>query len=275
MYRDNLKLNAGGFYPEMKSKPEKYLRPCDDRLKQWLRDLKREKVTFLISGSDPEYVDRVANFCLGRDWKTYFDYIACSSKKPAFFTAQRPFRRWMGRTVSDAENEMIGEKEFLRPNKTSIYIQGNWRQLRASMGECCGETEPKCLYFGDHLVQDILAADISRLNTVAIVEELVAETRDNSECASDDYILLYSNRWGSFFHDAAATAAASSGTSSMNTLWSCLIHDHARLCVSRVETLSDYSVDHAFIPRGGGHGKGKKFLGFLPSPPTCLTSNLN
>lgn len=261
-------MNAGGFYPEMKARPERYLRRCGDRLKQWLRELKKQQVTYVISGSDPEYVDHIATFCLGRDWRSYFDYIVCSSKKPGFFTGQRPFRR-------TTDNQTIGEKEFLRANSSSssaIYIQGNWTQLRSSMGQFSGEDEPKCLYFGDHLIQDILAADISRVHTVAIVEELVAESHNDPECESEDYRLLYSKRWGSFFHDDCQSTAAvcSSGTVRMNTLWSCIIRDHARLCVSRVETLSNHPVDHLFVPQSG-ENYGGKFLGFLPSPPTCLT----
>ena len=263
----------------MKARPERYLRRCGDRLKQWLREIKKQQVTYVISGSDPEYVDHIATFCLGRDWKTYFDYIVCSSKKPGFFTGQRPFRRWIRQTATDTDNQIIGDAEFLRANSSSspsIYIQGNWAQLRSSMGQYSGEDEPKCLYFGDHLIQDVLAADISRLHTVAIVEELVAETSDDPECESDDYRLLYSKRWGSFFHDDVeqdCQCAASGGTVRMNTLWSCLIRDHARLCVSRVETLSDHPVDHPFVPQGENVNKSSgKFLGFLPSPPTCLTS---
>lgn len=43
------------------------------------------------------------------------------------------------------------------------------------MAEYCGAENPKCLYFGDHLVQDVLAADMSRLDAVAILEELEQE----------------------------------------------------------------------------------------------------
>lgn len=78
----------------MKARPESYLRPCSEQLKKWLIDLKRRQVTFLISGSDPEYVDHVASFCLGQDWQSYFDFVICASKKPGFFHLKRPFQRY-------------------------------------------------------------------------------------------------------------------------------------------------------------------------------------
>lgn len=78
----------------MKARPEEFLRPCSDKLKRWLSQLKSRQVTFMISGSDPEYVDHVAAFCLGPDWQTYFDFVVCASKKPGFFSLQRPFQRW-------------------------------------------------------------------------------------------------------------------------------------------------------------------------------------
>ena len=88
-----MKTNCGGYYPKMRSHPERYLMQRGEALKTWLADLRKRQVTFLVSGSDPEYVDLVASFCLGRDWKQYFDFIVCAAKKPTFFTGQRPFHK--------------------------------------------------------------------------------------------------------------------------------------------------------------------------------------
>ena len=91
--RENLRLNQGGYYPKMRSKPEVYLKPCSVAVKEWLAALRQRQVTYVVSGSDPEYVDHVATFCLGRDWRQYFDFIVCGAKKPSFFTGSRPFQR--------------------------------------------------------------------------------------------------------------------------------------------------------------------------------------
>lgn len=262
IHRDNLKVNAGGYYPQMKLNPELYLRPCGDRLKKWLRELKNRQVTYLISGSDPEYVQWVAAYCLGNDWKNYFDYIICASKKPGFFTGNRPFRRWSGNSQDDQDS--MDTDELMSANTSVIYIQGNWNQLKNSMAEYAGVDHPKCLYFGDHLIQDIQAADCSRLDVVAMVEELAAE----SQQGSDDGYLLTSTKWGSFFYDDGLFNCSDVNVPSrMNTLWGNLVGKHARICISYMETLSDYPADHSFTIQEGQ----KKFLGFLPNFPNSLT----
>lgn len=254
----------------MKLNPELYLRPCGDGLKRWLRELKKRQVTYLISGSDPEYVEWVASYCLGNDWRNYFDYVVCASKKPGFFTGQRPFRRHKSQHSQHVaiDDEEIEAEEFLPANTPVIYTQGNWTQLKNSMAEYCGVDRPKCLYFGDHLIQDVVAADTSRLHVVAMVEELAAE----SQQLSDDRSLLNSKRWGSFFYDQGlhcldlGPAASRDGPTRMNTLWANLVRKHARICISYMETLCDYPVDHGFAIQEGQ----EKFLGFLPTLPNSL-----
>ncbi|XP_046456839.1 5'-nucleotidase domain-containing protein 1-like [Daphnia pulex] len=267
--RDNLKLNAGGYYPKIKLNPELYLRPCGDGLKKWLTEVKKKQVTFLISGSDPDYVQWVASYCLGTDWKNYFDYIVCASKKPGFFSGNRPFQRWnhSNSSAGGVEDQEIELEELLPINKT-IYLRGNWNQLKSSMAWCCGVDHPKVLYFGDHLIQDVLAADTSRLDVVAMVEELAAESQPKKSPPIDG--LCSYKRWGSFFYDERGLDSNGPGrlpVDRMNTLWSNLIAQHARLCISYMEAISDYPTDHEFATTQNGH---TKFLGFLPSLPTCL-----
>ena len=254
--------------------PELYLHPCGDRLKKWLTELKKRQVTYLISGSDPDYVEWVAGYCLGNDWKNYFDYVVCASKKPGFFSGKRPFRQYLvGRNSVGVEDEDIDIDVDLPANASAIYVHGNWytnsllllrnvnnvfkicrNQLKCSMAEYCGVDYPKCLYFGDHLIQDVLAADLSRLDVVAMVEELAAENQTSQG-------LLNSKRWGSFFYDQQGSFNCSEGT--MNTLWANLVGKHARLCISYMEELCAYPANHGFTFTHNGHNT--KFLGFLPS----------
>lgn len=267
-----MKLNTGGYYPKIKRHPELYLQPCGERLKKWLMELKKVKVTFLISGSDPEYVQWVASYCLGMDWRNYFDYIVCASKKPGFFSGQRPFQRWNYSNSSAVEDEEIQIDELLTANSKTVYLRGNWSQLKSSMAWYCGVDHPKFLYFGDHLIQDVLAADISRLDVVAMVEELAAEINPRGSPPIDG--LTSYRRWGSFFYDGGFSEINKSQPSGdpfdkMNTLWSNLVRNHARLCIACMETISDYPSDHEFsITRNGQVSD--KFLGFLPSLPSCL-----
>lgn len=273
--RDNLKTNVGGYYPNMRSHPGKYLSRADDKLKAWLRDLHRRQVTFLISGSDPEYVDCVASYCLGTDWKSYFDYVVCASKKPGFFVAAqepRPFKTWNpahDRESHKVEDDALPLDESLVANQGVIYTQGNWVQLRETMAEYAGVERPRCLYFGDHLLQDVLAADSAGVDVVAVVEELEAEASDDWSSKRPS---LSSRRWGSFFYDDSSNSASDAsacGAARMNTLWACLIRKHARLCVSHVDSISDQPADRAILV--DGHSKHEKFLGFVPNQPVCLT----
>ena len=135
-------------------------------------------------------------------------------------------------------------------------------QLKCSMAEYCGVDYPKCLYFGDHLIQDVVAADLSRLDVVAMVEELAAENASTGQPT-----LLNSKRWGSFFYDQGIFNCSEVGDSRMNTLWGNLVGKHARLCISYMEELCDYPTNHGFTFTQNGH---QKFLGFLPSLPLCL-----
>lgn len=268
--RENLKRNLGGYYPEMKARAEKYLRPCEDKLKSWLKELKRRQVTFLISGSDPEYVDQVASFCLGSDWQSYFDFVVCASKKPGFFLPDdenppRQFHRHNMRANDDASDPDVKPDELLAADTPTIYTQGNWAQLKDSMAEYCGLDKPKCLYFGDHLIQDVLAADLSHLDAIAVVEEVTSGELD-------------STRWGSFFRDDDDDGGV--------TWLGSLIRNHSRLCVHDVECVAKHPVERAIIipsssngdndedgPAGRHHHQQQeepaitKFLGFLPSPP--------
>lgn len=251
----------------MKLNPELYLRPCADHLKNWLKELKKRQVTYLISGSDPSYVEWVAAFCLGNDWKNYFDYIVCASKKPGFFTGQRPFRRWNGVDEHSVDDEDIEINEFLPANKPFVYIHGNWSQLKSSMAEYSGADHPRCLYFGDHFIQDVVAADLNRLEVVAIVEELAAE--QNRGSPDDDRLLLTSTMWGSFFKDDGLLYSSEHRT--VTTLWADLLRKHARLCSAHVDTFSDYPVDHGFVVQ---HDQQSKFLGFLPFLPQTAAATL-
>jgi len=251
--RENLRLNKGGYYPRMRSKPHVYLVPCSDAVKNWLTALHQRQVTYVVSGSDPEYVDHIATFCLGPDWRQYFDFIVCGAKKPTFFTGNRPFHR-------------IGSEEDIDVNDVlksgQIYVQGNWQQLKSSMAHFIGPDveHPHCVFFGDHLIQDVLAADRCGVDAVAIVEEV-----------DEANPLLNSDMWGSFFHDGVefdAKGIDAKGIDAMNTVWSSLIRRNSRLCVSGVASLASLDVRHR-IPRQPSSSS--KFAGFYPALPASLS----
>ena len=124
----------------------------------------------------------------------------------------------------------------------TVYVQGNWRQLKRSMEAFSDVEQGRCLFFGDHLIQDVLAARRSRIDTVAIVEELGAEGSLNRH--------LNSQLWGSFFHEDG----------SVDTVWSALIRRCARLCIDAVNDLASVPINQPIVT----------FSGFFPAIPATL-----
>lgn len=139
-----------------------------------------------------------------------------------------------------------------------MYTQGNWTQLKRCMAQYCDTERPHCLYFGDHLIQDVLAASRMRVETVAIVEEMAAEGMVGVAAAADR-AALHSPMWGSLFHDPHG--------SSSDTVWSGVIKHHARLCIPDVETLAALPVGHRFVPASCP----ATLTGFLPALPSSFS----
>ena len=280
VFRDNLALNVGGYYPTMRQRPKRFIQPCSDQLKNWLNELHRRQVTYMISGSDPEYVDHIATVTLGSQWRSYFDFIVCGAKKPSFWLGQRPFIRTIlhsGAKVDESPGQEIPLDEFLKPQRlmpNSVYVAGNWHQLWLSMAHYMDKKRPKCLYFGDHLIQDVLAADrYANVDAVAVVEELSAEGTGSHQHPPHPHAhFLNSKLWGSFFyHDGHPWCSSDvvSGPSRINTLWASIIRDHARMAVPDLETLSRYPLAHHFQPLNLW-SVDSKFVGFFPADPLSL-----
>ncbi len=75
--------------PKMILEQDPELRPMLERLKS------NGKTTFLMTNSPFEIVNAGMNFMLGDDWRSLFDVVIVSAKKPTFFTAEnRHFREY-------------------------------------------------------------------------------------------------------------------------------------------------------------------------------------
>ena len=56
----------GGFYPQWKKDTGRYLYPCSDEVKQWLRKLKQNnKKLFILTSSRVDFAEASMNFVLG------------------------------------------------------------------------------------------------------------------------------------------------------------------------------------------------------------------
>ncbi|KAG7170327.1 5'-nucleotidase domain-containing protein 1-like [Homarus americanus] len=256
MYRrEHFRNDLGGFFPEMKTSPEKYIYEASEKLKKWLKSINEHTFTFLISGSSIDYASHCARYVLGPDWRDYFDTMICTAKKPGFFSMERPFRFLVG--ADDAE-EVPAHK--LRIDGT--YSGGNWNDLlNLVKRETCVEN-PHCLYVGDHLAQDVMAPSLRGIDTVAIVEELAAEGMIGDAMDHDSGCDLMSSFWGSFF--TTETDNSILGVERVNTLYASLPLRHARLAVPSLEAVARNPIKHQY------EAFSQDTSGFFPGDPVIL-----
>lgn len=233
--RENFGNGRGGFFPELVAHPDRYFVPCSDRLKEWLRALREEgKTVFLVTSSNHDSAEFIAQFCLGKGWRDFFDLVVTFARKPGFFGKEdRPFYK------------ANGGKEVVLPNsmgRHEVYTEGNFEGLRSACAAISGKEDPSMLYFGDSLIEDVYAASqIAGCDTVAIVEEI-----------SDE---IESPVWGSFF-----------GSSETPSLWAHLLSKHSRVAVRDLESFSGIGVRQS-IPSFGSPSSG-----YFPFRPKALSS---
>ncbi|CAH0774170.1 unnamed protein product [Bemisia tabaci] len=260
--REHFQLNKGGYFPTIKADYPKYVKRSSPNILKWLRELKKTKKLFVITGSNIDYASWTSKQALGDDWKEYFDIGVFYSRKPGFFTARRPFLKIEGITETDPVTS-----DDLQPN--NCYSQGNWPDLYKFLGRITGKEEPKCLYIGDNLLQDIFTPSrYSNCDTIAVIEELNAESdpekNPNSRHEAESY--LKSNFWGSYFFDEK---------SDKPTLWAKMIHQHSKLCIPSLEVLAQLPIDHSFecfSPDEAEQNIALNLSGYYPfSPPSLST----
>nr|CAH7722987.1 unnamed protein product [Callosobruchus chinensis] len=231
--RDHFQKNYGEYFPELKKNPEKYYYKCSESLLQWLASLKHSgKHLFLITGSHVDSASYTASNTIGPNWQNFFDIVVCYAKKPGFFTQKRDFIGWNGieETGPVALNEL---------KKGGIYTHGNWSDLREFMKGLSNAEDPKVLYVGDNLVQDIYTPNVhSKCDTVAVCEELEAEkTIGFEEKWHPDEQFLCSTIWGSYFHCKNVNVC---------TNWFHMMKQHSKLCIPSLEFVSNFPIDHQF-----------------------------
>lgn len=257
--RNNFKNNAGEFYPELKSKPELYLKPCSSSVKNWIKNISENKVTFLLTSSNYDSASFLAEYSLGKDWKNYFDIIVTFARKPGFFWKDKPF------CFVNENGEVSGIKpEEMKTN--SIYSQGNWKHLQEVCAIHSKTAKPKALYFGDSLIEDVYAAsEIGHCDSVAIVEELSAEGMENAPEIHDESDILVSNFWGSFFGHKRYPGDRRSS----HSLWSYLLSQHSKLTIPSLHSISVLGMND----KVSSFGADSALAGFYPGIPKVLSTS--
>lgn len=247
--RENFSANTGDYFPYLKSTPSLYYNKCPEYVLDWLRELKKSKKVFLISGSHVDYANFTATQSLGANWKELFDVSIFYAKKPGFFTSDKPFYN----TDSQMSNE-CGIADNIHFG--NIYSQGNWNQLHNLFKKETGKSNPKCLYVGDNILQDVVApSKFSGLDTIAIVEEMKLDCNENDD--NPDNCMLQINKWSSYLVDSNKNDLS---------IWTSFIANHGKLCVPSVKSLAKKPLSYEFTP----FSKNKMFNGFFPFIPNSL-----
>uniref|UniRef100_A0A182NQJ4 5'-nucleotidase domain-containing protein 1 n=1 Tax=Anopheles dirus TaxID=7168 RepID=A0A182NQJ4_9DIPT len=232
--RDHFGANIGGYFEALKANPERYLQKASPELVRWLRELKKTKTTFLVTGSHIDFANFTASYAYGPDWPELFDVVVGFAKKPGFFTAGKPFVRLEGH--DETEPMTAGQLE-----RYGNYSQGNWRDLTVLLGKVCHKSEPRFLYVGDNLIQDMYTpSKYTTSDTVAIVEEMEAEGMRDCDAGHPDAPYIVSKFWGSFF-----TTRSGPGVEDAS-LWAALIKQHAKICVPSMDVVAKYPLDHCY-----------------------------
>ena len=229
------------------------------------------KKTFLVTNSPFYFVDVGLRYLTGyADWKDLFDFIIVEAAKPAFYTANRPFRllekdckfrKWV--TVSELE-------------PGNVYCQGNVFDLM----KYTGWIGPEVLYFGDHMYSDLvdpvlkfgwrsgaiipdLEREINRMNTkqyqitlttavqlelliakytplISCSEELdvVSEWREELTNEFINLKVCFNKQFGSLFRTIHGTS-----------YFSRRLARFADLYTARVDNLLNYSLSQIFYTR--------------------------
>ncbi|KAJ6239943.1 5'-nucleotidase domain-containing [Anaeramoeba flamelloides] len=182
LFRD---YNFGEFYQRFPRNIPKYVNDNSFSTLNILKTLKKMgKKTFLLTNSNPDYGTVLLNNLFRNEWKSYFDIILYSSKKPTFFDPDNnnPF--------IDAKTKKRTKLQF-----KGVYQNGNITEL---MNFFRIENGEEIVYFGDHPITDLREAKINcNWTTLAIVEELNYCTNEGH----DEYINSRNSRnllWGNY-----------------------------------------------------------------------------
>uniref|UniRef100_A0A1B0CC25 5'-nucleotidase domain-containing protein 1 n=1 Tax=Lutzomyia longipalpis TaxID=7200 RepID=A0A1B0CC25_LUTLO len=218
--REHFQSGVSEYFNLLREHPDEYLHKTSPSVITWLKELKRTKATFLLTGSNIDFADFTASYALGNNWRDLFDSVICFARKPAFFfDHQRPFLDVSG-------YEECGPAKSLQINK--VYSQGNAKDLMEILKQKKPMDNPNILYIGDNLIQDVFTPSTTcGWDTVAVIEEL--------NIRQDDEKLLKSTCWDSYF-----------SCSGQKSFWSEIIEKHSRICVPSLDVLAQKPIDYSY-----------------------------
>lgn len=276
--RDNFAADKEKFFPGLKKNPDKFLQPCSDKVRSWLKKMKAEgKIVFLLTSSHVDFSRFLLTNILGYDWQDYFNICVTYARKPGFFS-KSPSERPFFTLVDDKEVEPVTHLK-----SGECYSQGNVDVFHKYLEEMTGKAEPKIMYFGDSLRSDTFpTSKFAHWTSVLILEEMEAEglgeeyvNQQNGDegpaskkqkyegPSGTEKEFVTSQKWGSFFTDQPEDSSHR-----MNTMWGYFIRTYASIAVPQLDYIAGLPLDYKF-PTFESDDTG--LAGFYPCPPACLT----
>lgn len=219
--RENFQEHTGYFFPEVKTNTSKMLYQCTPKMLEWLKQLRFDGMKIVvITSSNADYAEMMLRYCIGNNWMDYFDSVVTWARKPGFWTQPE---RMFYTVKNNREGDMIGSLK----DKT-VYAQGSCNKLNQLLKQLTGKDQPKMVYVGDSLVDDIyVPTKYDCCDTIGIVEEIELEKMPG-----------WSSNWGSFFYANEPIESPS--------FWSSVISSSCKLAVPSVEEMAQYPRDHVF-----------------------------
>lgn len=230
--KEHFQLEKGGYFPYLKANPEEYINKCSEALLNWFKALRNErKLLFLITGSNVDFASHTAQTCMGNNWQEYFDIIIFFAKKPGFFVNTRPFVGLNG--IEETEEVDVEDLQ-----KGGRYTHGNWKGLHKFLKKHSNKENPKILYIGDNIIQDVYAPAVhTECDAIVVCEELQAEGVFGHEQDHVEGKFLLSTVWGSYFHHSV----------DRSTIWKDFIIRHSKFSIPSLEYVAGFPLNHDFL----------------------------
>lgn len=261
------------YFEEIKAEPQRYVLKINPKVINWLKEMKKTKAIYLLTGSNIDFVEIVANHAFGKDndWKELFDIVIAYARKPGFFMDET---RSFYEVTNMKEGKKIENSHDLKLNQ--IYSQGNWKNLKNLLKQKFNIKNPRCLYIGDNLIQDIYTpCKYMNCDTISVVNEMLEINYKNEENniiqqqqqnnLTNSYNSSYENefkniisssKWGSYF-----------GVNNKPTVWTDIILNYSKICIPDIDYLAGKPINYSY---NCFNTDCTKYEGFYPSKPIIL-----
>ncbi len=191
---------TGNFFPEFFHNLDKYVYKVSPALLDKIWKLREKSVKIFIASNSMYVVgDIIMNYCVGKDWKSKFDFAIYETKKPRFFDKSKntpKFYTAERKPLKDFNTWMFSKKK----GEEKILLEGHAEYLNQFFRTQVKQNF-KILFFGDTIVSDCVYA-FDRTNYMNWDIVLILEELQELENGVDFHMdVKYWKYWGSALYD--------------------------------------------------------------------------